>query len=79
MANIIQSRFEYETEKLQKKQAWYKSKQGSLTKEEEADYVTFCNDTMFTIHILEQRLNRYVLCISVGGLQVQHDSVSCDH
>ena len=58
MANIIQGRFEEETDKLQKRQAWYKSMQGSLTKEEEGDFVTFCNDTMFTIHILEQRLNR---------------------
>ena len=64
MANIIQGRFEHETEKLQMKQAWYKSMQGSLTKEEEGDYVTFCNDTMFTIHILEQRLNR---CLSIQG------------
>lgn len=58
MANIIQHRFEQETEELQKKQAWYKAKQGSLTKEEEKDYIDFCNDAMFRIHILEQRLNR---------------------
>ncbi len=58
MANIIQHRFEAETEELQKRQTWYKSKQGYLTKEEEKDYIDFCNDAMFRIHILEQRLNR---------------------
>ncbi len=58
MANIIQHRFEAETEELSKRQIWYKSKLGSLTKEEEKDYIDFCNDAMFRIHILEQRLNR---------------------
>ena len=58
MANIIQARFEQETDDLQRKQGWYKSKQGSVTKEEEADYVAYCNEAMFRIHILEQRLNR---------------------
>lgn len=58
VANLIQERFEQETEELQQKQSWYKSKQGSLTREEEAEYVTYCNETMFRIHILEQRLNR---------------------
>ena len=46
------------SEELQRKQGWYKAKQGSLTREEEAEYVTYCNDAMFRIHILEQRLNR---------------------
>lgn len=58
VANLIQERFEHETEELQQKQSWYKSKQGSLTREEEAEYVTYCNEAMFRIHILEQRLNR---------------------
>lgn len=61
MANIIQGRFESETENLQQKQDWYKSNQGSLTKEEETDYTTFCKDKMFTIHILEERLKRWAL------------------
>lgn len=60
MANIIQGRFEQETENLQKKQDWYKSNQGSLTKEEENDYTTYCKEKMFTIHILEERLKRYL-------------------
>ena len=52
------ARFERETEDLQRKQAWYKANQGSLTREKEAEYITYCNDAMFRIHILEQRLNR---------------------
>lgn len=60
MANIIRGRFELETEKLQRKQAWYKSKQGSLTKEEESEYIAFCGSSMFILHILEIRLTAYV-------------------
>ena len=59
MANIIQNRFEQETENLQRKQAEHKSKQGSITKEDEEEYVVWCNEAIFRIHILEQRLNRY--------------------
>ncbi len=58
MANIIQRRFERETEDLQSKQAWYKANQGSLTREDEAEYISHCNEALFRIHILEQRLNR---------------------
>ncbi|KAL5464124.1 hypothetical protein EMCRGX_G033091 [Ephydatia muelleri] len=59
MANVIQARFEKETDELQKKQAWYKQNQTGLTKEKEAEYVSYCSDAMFRIHILEQRLNRH--------------------
>ena len=61
MANIIQARFEHETDDLRKMQAGYKANQGSLTKEKEAKYISDCNDAMFRIHILEQRLNRYTV------------------
>ena len=59
MANIVRGRFELETDKLQQKQAWYKSKQGSLTKEEESEYIAFCGSSMFSLHILELRLFAY--------------------
>ncbi len=59
MANIIQGRFEHETDELQRKQAWYKANQGSLTREDETEYISQCNEAMFRIHILEQRLNRW--------------------
>lgn len=52
------SLYPQETDELQKKQAWYKQNQTGLTKEKETEYVSYCSDAMFRIHILEQRLNR---------------------
>lgn len=57
-AHIIQARFDAETEALSRKQAWYKANQGSLTRDSEADYIAYCNEALFRIHILEQRLNK---------------------
>lgn len=56
-ANIIQARFDAETEALSRKQAWYKANQGSVTRDSEADYIAYCKEALFRIHILEQRLN----------------------
>lgn len=58
-ANLIQARFEKETQELQKKQAWYQQNQMSMTKEDEEDYLNFCSESMFRIHILELRLSRH--------------------
>ncbi|ESO96481.1 hypothetical protein LOTGIDRAFT_115813, partial [Lottia gigantea] len=58
-ANLIQARFEKETQELQKKQAWYQQNQVSMSKENEEDYLNYCSDAMFRIHILELRLNRH--------------------
>eukprot|EP01137_Pigoraptor_chileana_P033672 Opistho-2@24921 len=55
-ANLIQSRFEEETAELQRRQAWYAQNQNTIDKDEEEEYVAFCNDAMFRVHILEQRL-----------------------
>jgi len=30
-----------------------------MTKEDEEEYLNYCSEAMFRIHILEQRLNRY--------------------
>lgn len=48
-----------ETQELQRKQSWYQQNQVSMTKEDEEEYLNFCSEAMFRIHILEQRLNRY--------------------
>ena len=45
---------------LQKKQAWYQLHQISISKTAEQEYLSYCGDAMFRIHILEQRLNRYL-------------------
>ncbi|MGH0121805.1 UNVERIFIED_CONTAM: hypothetical protein FKN15_068791 [Acipenser sinensis] len=58
-ANLIQARFEKETQELQKKQQWYQQNQMSMTKEDEDAYLSYCSDAMFRIHILELRLNRH--------------------
>jgi len=59
MANLIQGRFEKETQQLQWKQNWYQQNQTTMTKEEEEEYVSYCSEAMFRIHILEERLNRH--------------------
>ncbi|KAM4017283.1 dynein regulatory complex subunit 7 [Anomaloglossus baeobatrachus] len=58
-ANLIQARFEKETQELQKKQQWYHQNQPSLRREDEEAYLEFCSEAMFRIQILETRLNRH--------------------
>ncbi|XP_055001900.1 dynein regulatory complex subunit 7 [Sorex araneus] len=58
-ANLIQARFEKETQELQKKQQWYQENQMTLTTEDEDVYLSYCSQAMFRIRILEQRLNRH--------------------
>ncbi|XP_006148503.1 dynein regulatory complex subunit 7 isoform X5 [Tupaia chinensis] len=58
-ANLIQARFERETQELQKKQQWYQENQVTLTAEDEDLYLSYCSQAMFRIRILEQRLNRH--------------------
>ncbi|KAH3848102.1 hypothetical protein DPMN_090451, partial [Dreissena polymorpha] len=58
-ANLIQARFEKETQKLQKEQAWYQQHQVNMTKDDEETYLEYCSQAMFRIHILELRLNRH--------------------
>ncbi|XP_056307979.1 dynein regulatory complex subunit 7 [Danio aesculapii] len=57
-ANLIQSRFEQETEELQKKQLWYQKNQLTMTTEDEEDYLKYCSEAMFRIHVLKLRLSR---------------------
>ncbi|XP_039619776.1 dynein regulatory complex subunit 7 isoform X2 [Polypterus senegalus] len=58
-ANLIQARFEKETQELLKKQQWYQQNQMTMTKEDEDSYLSYCSEAMFRIHILELRLNRH--------------------
>ncbi|XP_040109830.1 dynein regulatory complex subunit 7 isoform X1 [Oryx dammah] len=58
-ANLIQARFEKETQELQKKQQWYQENQVTLTPEDEDLYLSYCSQAMFRIRILEQRLSRH--------------------
>ncbi|XP_072278788.1 dynein regulatory complex subunit 7 [Pyxicephalus adspersus] len=58
-ANLIQARFEKETQELQKKQQWYQENQNSMTQEDQDTYMDYCSEAMFRIQILETRLNRH--------------------
>ncbi|KAL3319943.1 hypothetical protein Ciccas_001371 [Cichlidogyrus casuarinus] len=58
-ANIIQSRFEQETETLRVKQQWYQLNQKHLKKKEEEEYMQYCRDAIFRIHTLETMINRH--------------------
>lgn len=44
---------------MQKKQQWYQTNQINMSREDEQEYLEYCADAMFRIHILELRLNRY--------------------
>ncbi|KAA3679423.1 uncharacterized protein DEA37_0012095 [Paragonimus westermani] len=58
-ANIIQARFERETDNLQKKQQWYQLNQINLTKDDEQEYLQFCNNATFRITTLETMLAKH--------------------
>ncbi|XP_042336573.1 dynein regulatory complex subunit 7 [Sceloporus undulatus] len=58
-ANLIQARFEKETQELQKKQQWYQQNQLNMTLEDEDAYLNYCSDAMFRIRILEMRLSKH--------------------
>jgi hypothetical protein len=44
---------------MQRKQQWYQTNQINMSREDEQEYLEYCADSMFRIHILELRLNRY--------------------
>ncbi|KAL7748299.1 hypothetical protein RI367_006258 [Sorochytrium milnesiophthora] len=58
-ANIIQRRYDEETTAYQKRQQLYNRNAETMTSEETEEYVQFCNDALFRIHVLEKRLNRH--------------------
>ncbi|XP_075432639.1 dynein regulatory complex subunit 7 isoform X2 [Ascaphus truei] len=58
-ANLIQARFEKETQELQTKQQWYQQNQMSMSKDDEEIYLEYCSEAMFRIQILEKRLKRH--------------------
>lgn len=52
---------EQESQELEKKQAWYQQNQVSMGKEDEEEYLTYCKEAIFRIHILDLRLTRSVI------------------
>ncbi len=47
-----------ESNEMQKKQQWYQTNQLNMSREDEQEYLEYCAEAMFRIHILELRLNR---------------------
>ncbi len=43
---------------MQEKQQWYQKNQLNMSREDEQEYLEYCAEAMFRIHILELRLNR---------------------
>jgi hypothetical protein len=48
---------------MQKKQQWYQANQVNMSREDEQEYLEYCAEAMFRIHILELRLNRFVFLV----------------
>ncbi|KAI2648458.1 Dynein regulatory complex subunit 7 [Labeo rohita] len=48
-----------ETEELQKKQLWYQKNYLTMSNEDEDDYLAYCSDAMFRIHVFKMRLIRH--------------------
>jgi hypothetical protein len=58
-ANIIQARHEEETAALAKRQTNFQRDREQMSREDEEEYERQCEESMFRIHILEQRLKRH--------------------
>ncbi|XP_035512918.1 dynein regulatory complex subunit 7 [Morone saxatilis] len=55
-ANLIQERYEKETQELQQKQQWYQQNQLNMTGKQEDEYQTYCAEKTLQIHIAKKRL-----------------------
>ncbi|KAJ3051002.1 hypothetical protein HK097_008025 [Rhizophlyctis rosea] len=58
-ASIIQTRLDTVTAEYQRRQLLYSRNADSMTVEETEEYVRFCNDALFRMHILEKRLAKH--------------------
>ena len=58
-ANIVQSRLDEENAALSKRQAQFQRTRDQLEAADEAEYERYCQEAMFRIQILEQRLDRH--------------------
>ena len=67
----MQARYESEIQDLVAKQQWYQKHQIGMTKEDELEYQRLCQEAQFRLHILEERLDRFVETLSFD-----HDYIS---
>uniref|UniRef100_A0A4W6G732 Coiled-coil domain-containing protein 135 n=1 Tax=Lates calcarifer TaxID=8187 RepID=A0A4W6G732_LATCA len=59
-ANLIQERYEKETQELQRKQQWYQRNQLNMTVPQEEEYQTYCAAKTLQIHVAKKRLSMYL-------------------
>ncbi|GAA6233809.1 dynein regulatory complex subunit 7 [Lates japonicus] len=58
-ANLIQERYEKETQELQRKQQWYQRNQLNMTAPQEEEYQTYCAAKTLQIHVAKKRLSMH--------------------
>ncbi|XP_040009242.1 dynein regulatory complex subunit 7 [Xiphias gladius] len=58
-ANLIQERYEKETQELQRKQQWYQKNQLDMTEQQEKEYRTYCSEKTLQIHVAKKRLSMH--------------------
>ncbi|XP_067449650.1 dynein regulatory complex subunit 7 isoform X2 [Thunnus thynnus] len=58
-ANLIQERYDKETQELQQKQRWYQKNQLNMTQEQEEEYRTYCAEKTLRIHVAKKRLRMH--------------------
>ncbi|XP_038579649.1 dynein regulatory complex subunit 7 [Micropterus salmoides] len=58
-ANLIQERYEKETQELQRKQQWFQKNQLSMTKKQEEEYQNYCSDKTLRILVAKKRLSMH--------------------
>ncbi|XP_029282390.1 dynein regulatory complex subunit 7-like isoform X4 [Cottoperca gobio] len=58
-ADLIQERYEKETQELQRKQQWYHKKQLNMTEQQEEEYQTYCSEKTLRIHATKKHLNMH--------------------
>ena len=64
----MQARYENEIQELISKQQWYQKHQIGMSKEDELEYQRLCQEAQFRLHILEERLKRFVNSFSQVNL-----------
>ncbi|XP_032363121.1 dynein regulatory complex subunit 7 [Etheostoma spectabile] len=58
-ANLIQERYEKQTQELQSKQEWYQKNQLNMTKPQEEEYLTYCHEKTLQICVAKKRLSMH--------------------
>ncbi|XP_010783219.1 coiled-coil domain-containing protein lobo homolog [Notothenia coriiceps] len=58
-ANLIQERYEKETQELQRKQRSFQKNQLHMTKGQEKDYQTYCTEKILRINVAKKRLKMH--------------------